>query len=92
MFFVAAQTGDTAFSVNVANEAATLSNGLTLFKNGFSHSQEVGANEKNLPNFAKTFCGMQTDFIEVTQQPTKDNLTFKYTAYGDVTVKSVTVF
>ena len=91
MFFVAAQTGDTAFSVNVANEAATLSNGLTLFKNGFSHSQEVGANEKNLPNFAKTFCGMQTDFIEVTQQPTKDNLTFKYTAYGDVTVKSVTV-
>ena len=91
MFFVAAQTGDTAFSVNVANEAATLANALTLFKSGFSHSQEVGANEKNLPNFAKAYCGMQTDFIEITQQPVKEDLTLKYTAYGDVTVKSVTV-
>ena len=91
MFYVAAQTGDTAFSVNVANEAAALTNGLTLFKDGFTHSQESGANEKNLPEFAKLCCGMQMDFVEITEQPTKENLAFRYTSYGDVTIKSITV-
>ena len=91
MFFVAAQTGDTAFSVNVANQAATLTNALTLFKENFSHSQETGANEINLPEFAKTYCGMQTDFVEITQQPTKDALSFRYTSYGDVAINSITV-
>ena len=91
MFYVAAQTGDTAFSVNVANEAAALTNGLTLFKDGFTHSQESGANEKNLPEFAKLCCGMQMDFVEITEQPTKENLAFRYTSYGDVSIKSITV-
>ena len=91
MFFVAAQTGDTAFSVNVANEAAELTNGYTLFKDGFSHSQEVGANEMNLPYFAKTYCGINTEFVELTQQPTKTDLMFRYTSYGDVTMQSITV-
>jgi dienelactone hydrolase len=91
MFFVAAQTGDTAFSVNVANDAAMLTNGLTLFKDGFSHSQESGANEKNLPDFAKNYCGLQADFVELLQQPSKGNLSFRYTSYGNVKIKSVTV-
>lgn len=84
-------TKDTAFSFDASSRCAEAANGFSLFKSNFTHGQEYGAYESNIPYFAKYFCGMESEFIEVIENPTATDPEIKLRKYGEVTPESITI-
>ena len=91
MFYVTSTT-DFAFSFDAASRCAKASHGFALYKKGFDHGQDKGALEGNLPFFAKYFCGMESEFVEITNNPTKDDPLLKFRTYGDVEINSIKLY
>lgn len=88
MFYV---TGirDFAFSFDAASRCSQAANGFTLFKKIFNHGQKEAAEEENIPFFARYFIGEESEFVEITKNPTKEDPTLKFRFYGDVTIESI---
>lgn len=82
---------DAAFSFDASSRCAAAADGFSLFKSVFTHGQEYGAYEENIPFFAKYFCGMESEFLEITKNPTKDDAEIKLRKYGNVTIDEITV-
>lgn len=85
-------TQDPAFSFDASSRCAEASNGFCLFKKKFTHGQEYGAYEENLPFFAKYFCGMESEYVEVMHNPTYQDTTLSLMTYGDVTIDSIKIY
>lgn len=83
---------DPAFSMDTSNKCAKDACGFVLFKNDFPHGQAQGALEENLPHFAKYFCGMESEYVEVMMHPTRENPTISFRTYGDVKIESMKLY
>ncbi len=90
MFYVTSTT-DFAFSMDAASRSSKAANGFVLYKKGFDHGQDKGALEGNLPFFAKYYCGMESEFLEIMNNPTRENPTLKIRTYGDVEINSIKI-
>lgn len=90
--FYVTSDADFAFSMDIADRCSRATNGSLTYKNGFSHGQSQGANEENLPNFAKYSCGMNVPFIKVVSNPTRQNPTIEIEPYGNAKVQSVWLY
>lgn len=90
--FYVTSDADFAFSMDIADRCSKATNGSLTYKNGFSHGQSQGANEENLPNFAKYACGMGAPFIKVVSNPTRQNPTIELASYGNAKVQSVWLY
>ena len=88
MFYVTS-INDFAFSFDAASRSSEAAHGFTLFKKTFPHGQNYGAREENLPFFAKYYCGMNSEFVEILNNPTRDNPLLKFRTYGNVTIDSI---
>ncbi len=83
---------DPAFSFDASSRCAEASNGFALFKKKFTHGQEFGAYEENLPLFAKYFCGMESEYVEVMHNPTFEDPKLSLRPYGDVTIDEIKIY
>ena len=83
---------DPAFSFDASSRCAQASNGFCLFKKKFTHGQEYGAYEQNLPFFAKYFCGMESEYVEVVNHPTFKEPKLSLRKYGDVTIDEIKIY
>ena len=90
MFYVTS-INDHAFSMDAASRCAQAANGFAVYKKLFPHGQDYGATEGNMPFFAKYFCGMESEFVEILTNPSRLDPTIKFRTYGDVTVNSVKI-
>lgn len=90
MFYVNG-IADAAFSMDASSRSAKAAKGFALYKKGFTHGQEYGAYESNLPFFAKYFCGMESEYVEIVQHPNRVDSSVTYRTYGEVEVASVKV-
>ncbi len=82
---------DQAFSFDASSRCSEACTGFVLFKRTFPHGQEYGAYETNLPMFAKYFCGMESEYVEVMQHPTKEDPTLKLRPYGEAKIDKITI-
>lgn len=80
---------DPFFSMDANSRCAMAANGFLLLKSVFPHGQEYGALEANIPFFAKYFCGMKSEYLEIVQHPTLENPAVAWRKYGKVTVDLV---
>ena len=91
-FFVTS-TADPFFSMDIASRCSEASNGAVAYKFDFPHSQEVGANEENLYDFAKFAIKDKTaEFVEITSSPDIKNPKLTYRVYGGARVDSITLY
>ena len=60
---------DRFFSMDIADRCSKATGGSLTYIHGLSHGQSEGANEENLPNFAKFCCGMKTTFVTMLFSP-----------------------
>ncbi len=80
---------DAAFSMDIADRCSKATNGSLTYIQGMSHNQSLGANEINLPLFAKYCCGMNVPFVKVTSNPTRENPRISVQTYNNAKIESV---
>ena len=83
---------DRFFSMDIADRCSKATGGSLTYIHGLSHGQSEGANEENLPNFAKFCCGMETTFVTVTEQPARENPRITLETYGNAKIESVWLY
>ena len=90
--FYVTSDADRFFSMDIADRCARATGGLLTYVNGLGHSQSEGANQENLPNFAKYCCGLGTTFVNITVQPTRENPRIALEPYGNTKIESVWLY
>lgn len=90
--FYVTSDADNAFSMDIADRCSKATNGSLTYINGFSHGQSEGANQGDLPNFAKYCCGLEASFVKVTSNPTRENPRITLETFGGAKVESVWLY
>ena len=80
---------DRFFSMDIADRCSKATGGALAYITGLGHSQSEAANQTDLPNFAKYCCGMDTTFVTITKQPTREDPCIVLEPYGNAKITSV---
>ncbi len=90
--FMVNSVNDFAFSFDASSRCSKAAGGFCLFKKNFPHGQEIGATEENIPFFARYFCGMDSEFVEVMHSPSREDPTLALRPYGNVEIQSIKIY